>query len=200
MKIKLFILFLVLFIVIIGLNMNYGTENSSSFVAVKLENIYMIISKSEKDLPYGMLISLSTNGVEVKKGEVISFDIDVLKESMPPQAEAKNLKILDKSKRLGLKGDNNMYDLITNYAKEKISLIDVRTPEEFADGHIEGAINFPLDNIYNFEKLNIDKESIILVYCRSGNRSSQAQKILEKKGYFTIDLGGIDEYSEYVVK
>lgn len=180
--------------------MNYGTENSSSFVAVKLENIYMIISKSEKDLPYGMLISLSTNGVEVKKGEVISFDIDVLKESMPPQAEAKNLKILDKSKRLGLKGDNNMYDLITNYAKEKISLIDVRTPEEFADGHIEGAINFPLDNIYNFEKLNIDKESIILVYCRSGNRSSQAQKILEKKGYFTIDLGGIDEYSEYVVK
>jgi len=70
-------------------------------------------------------------------------------------------------------------------------LIDVRTPGEFAQGHIEGAININVQEIgQRLDEIPTDKP--IVLYCRSGNRSSQAARILDNAGLENIyDLGGI---------
>lgn len=70
-------------------------------------------------------------------------------------------------------------------------LIDVRTPEEFASGHINGAVNIPLDQISS-RVSELPQDKPIVLYCRSGNRSNQAADILENAGLTGIyDLGGV---------
>ena len=67
-------------------------------------------------------------------------------------------------------------------------LVDVRSPEEFAQGSVEGAINIPLDQISNRVKEFEGKPSVI-VLCRSGNRSGQAKYILETSGIKNVTNG-----------
>ena len=81
-------------------------------------------------------------------------------------------------------------------------IVDVRTPEEFNEGHIENAINLPVDEIEDraLEVLPNKKETYLL-YCRSGNRSAQGAKILENMGYEIIyDFGGINDWPYDIVK
>jgi rhodanese-related sulfurtransferase len=75
-------------------------------------------------------------------------------------------------------------------------LLDVRTPEEFSDERIPGAINLPLDEIEEkVESVASDLNQEIYVYCRSGNRSAQAAKILVELGYTKVyDFGGIIDW------
>ena len=75
-------------------------------------------------------------------------------------------------------------------------LLDVRTPEEFADKHIPGAINIPNETIGTDEIPELpDKDQLILVYCRSGNRSKQASEKLAALGYTNIvEFGGINDW------
>ncbi len=70
-------------------------------------------------------------------------------------------------------------------------LIDVRTPEEFASGHIPGSVNIPVDSLG--QRLSeVPQDKPVVLYCRSGNRSGQAAQILDQAGYSQIyDLGGI---------
>jgi len=68
-------------------------------------------------------------------------------------------------------------------------IVDVRTEEEYEINHIINAINIPVDNIN--EEIELDKDKLIFVYCKSGNRSSIASKKLENLGYKTYDLGSI---------
>ena len=72
----------------------------------------------------------------------------------------------------------NMDEAITMMEEESSYIIlDVRTPEEFADKHIPGAINIPNETIGTEEIPALpDKDQLILVYCRSGNRSKQASE------------------------
>ena len=72
-------------------------------------------------------------------------------------------------------------------------ILDVRTPEEFAEKHIPHAINIPNETIGTAEIPELpDKEQLILVYCRSGNRSKQASEKLVRLGYTNIvEFGGI---------
>lgn len=78
-------------------------------------------------------------------------------------------------------------------------VIDVRTPHEFADGHIPGAINIPL---YQLDKRigtlpGIGKSSRILVYCRSGRRSELAAEMLQKHGYRHVsNAGGYGDWGQ----
>ncbi len=73
-------------------------------------------------------------------------------------------------------------------------LIDVRTPEEFSEGYIDGAINLPLDSIKAGNMPQVSKDSTVYVYCRSGNRSAEAKQKLNLAGYSNVvDLGGINE-------
>ena len=72
------------------------------------------------------------------------------------------------------------------------SLYDVRTEEEYADGHFEGAKLHDVQDINQGIYPDEPKDRKIYVYCRSGNRSSQATKALEKAGFTNvINLGGL---------
>ena len=75
-------------------------------------------------------------------------------------------------------------------------ILDVRTPEEFAEKHISGALNIPNETIGTEEIPELpDKDQLILVYCRSGNRSKQASEKLASLGYTNIvEFGGINDW------
>ena len=70
-------------------------------------------------------------------------------------------------------------------------VVDVRTPEEYAEGHVKESINIPYDEID--ENTNLDKNKTILVYCKSGVRSNKAYNTLKELGYDVIDLGAYDK-------
>lgn len=85
--------------------------------------------------------------------------------------------------------------------EEDYIILDVRTIEEFAVGHIEGAICIPNETISEEEIAELpDKEQLILVYCRSGNRSKQASEKLAAMGYTNIkEFGGINTWEGTIV-
>lgn len=73
--------------------------------------------------------------------------------------------------------------------KEETFYVDVRTPAEFAQGSVKGSVNIPLDQIEKQLAKFKDKKKII-VFCRSGNRSSQAVAILNKNSITNVTNGG----------
>lgn len=75
-------------------------------------------------------------------------------------------------------------------------LVDVRTLEEFEAGYIEGATNIEVSTVAD-RLAEFPKDKPIVVYCRSGNRSSQAAQVLRDAGYTQVyDLGGIIAWQE----
>ena len=79
---------------------------------------------------------------------------------------------------------------------DKVVILDVRTEEEYQEGHVPGAIVIPNETISSepLEELP-DMDQEILVYCRSGNRSAQAAKKLAEAGYTQVyDFGGIIDW------
>lgn len=70
---------------------------------------------------------------------------------------------------------------------EGATLLDVRTPEEFAAGHANGAINIPVQVLAS-RLSEIPKDREVVVYCHSGRRSGQAAEILTNAGYRVYDL------------
>jgi len=86
---------------------------------------------------------------------------------------------------------------LTEIIKKKPFLVDVRTPLEFNQNHIKGSINIPLNTLSsNLGKFKGKKD--IVVFCRSGNRSSQALSILQSNGISGVVNGGslqnVDKY------
>ena len=80
--------------------------------------------------------------------------------------------------------------------EENFIILDVRTAEEYSDGHIPGAVNVPNETIGSDEIPELpDKDQMILVYCRSGNRSRQASEKLAEQGYTNVlEFGGINDW------
>lgn len=106
-------------------------------------------------------------------------------------------------------GTNTTYEQITaKEAKEIMNtekdyiIIDARTEEEFAEGHIKGAILIPeYEIVKRAEKELPNKDQLILVYCRSGRRSKIASEELAKLGYTNVkEFGGIIDWPYEVVK
>ena len=92
----------------------------------------------------------------------------------------------------------SMEEAVAMMEQEKDYIIlDVRTVEEFAEKHIPDAINIPNETIGTEEISELpDKNQLILVYCRSGNRSKQAAEKLAALGYTNIyEFGGINEWT-----
>ena len=85
---------------------------------------------------------------------------------------------------------------------QKVIVVDVRTLEEYTEGHIPNAISVPLETIENKAEAKLkNKDDLILVYCRSGRRSREAALKLIEKGYTNvIDFGGIKDWNGEVVK
>lgn len=90
------------------------------------------------------------------------------------------------------------YEKIINDMKKenkKCILIDVRSPQEYKEGHLENSINIPFYDINDrIKKINLDKDTKIVVYCQTGQRSLKVIEKLLKKGYKNIYSlkGGIE--------
>ncbi len=81
-------------------------------------------------------------------------------------------------------------------------IVDVRREDEFAQGHIPGAVNIPNESIIDTKPpLLPDTEQLLLIYCRSGNRSKQAAQKLAGMGYSKVyEFGGISTWDGEIVK
>ncbi|HFU4001890.1 TPA: rhodanese-like domain-containing protein [Streptococcus suis] len=89
-------------------------------------------------------------------------------------------------------------ELLNLMQTESIRLLDVRDPEEYSAGHINGAINCPMDKIDTF---NGPVDQHYLLICKSGKRSKQAREILSSKGFKANDIaGGMDAWRGPIVK
>ena len=74
-------------------------------------------------------------------------------------------------------------------------LLDVRTPQEYQEGHIPGSQNMPLQQLDKVEEVTENKDTVLYVYCRSGARSRQAVSLLKHMGYTNVhNIGGIAAY------
>jgi len=78
---------------------------------------------------------------------------------------------------------------VTSLSSDAI-ILDVRSPMEFASGHVEGAISLPLDRFVDqYASLLPDKAQQVVVYCASGARSGQAVQYLAQQGYTNVKNG-----------
>ena len=93
-------------------------------------------------------------------------------------------------------------DALTKIEEGSVILIDVRTKEEYAEGHIKTSINLPLDTLDSeISNYTTDVNQPLMVYCRSGSRSSAAAAWLNENGYTVVyDLGGIQNWPYEVEK
>ena len=83
--------------------------------------------------------------------------------------------------------------LVSDAIGKDVQLIDVRTPEEYANGHIDDAINIDISNveIFKAEVSKLEKSQPIYLYCHRGGRSNNATKVLKELGFQTIyDFSG----------
>ncbi len=80
-------------------------------------------------------------------------------------------------------------------------LIDVRTGPEYEAGHIEGAINVPLNSIHFIVNHVRDIEAPLYVYCQSGARSGQATSMIREMGFKNVkNIGGVNRYKGKLVR
>lgn len=88
---------------------------------------------------------------------------------------------------------------LKNIINEGAFLVDVRTRGEFVEGHVKGSVNIPLDSIPN-QLAKFKNKKNIIVFCRSGGRSSQAKSILEQNGFTNVVNGGTWDHVNQFVK
>lgn len=87
-------------------------------------------------------------------------------------------------------GDRGARDQ-TSGAAEAPVYVDVRTPAEFATGHVEGAINIPVEQMeQRYTELEQYRGQPMVVYCRTGRRSAIAIDVLKAKGFSRLENGG----------
>jgi len=107
------------------------------------------------------------------------------------------------SSKASAPGESEAYHKITaDEAKEMldgtdgVTLVDVRTPDEYAESHIDGAVSVPNETIGAGQPDELpDKASPVIVYCRTGVRSKQAADKLVAMGYTAVyDMGGINDW------
>lgn len=105
-------------------------------------------------------------------------------------------------RRAGSKGVATYDDLLNLMAQGErpLTLIDVRTPEEYRSGHIPGALNIPHDRIAD-KPPNAKKDSLVVVYCHTGSRSVAARAALKRLGYEDVaNFGRIGKWKGKVAE
>ena len=97
---------------------------------------------------------------------------------------------------VGAGGPTISGDEAKSLVKQGALLLDVRTTGEFAGGHVEGAVNIPVEELEaKLHAVPAKKDQTIVVYCQSGRRSSTARQILEKAGFSkVVDLGAMSNW------
>jgi phage shock protein E len=117
--------------------------------------------------------------------------------------EERNISVSESSETAAPQEEGTIYVSITaQKAKSMMDsesgyiILDVRTPEEYAESHIPGAMLIPYDEVADRAAVELpDKDQLILVYCRSGRRSKLASQTLAELGYTNIkEFGGIIDW------
>ena len=86
-------------------------------------------------------------------------------------------------------------DAITEVTSGRATLIDVRTNEEYAEGHAKGAKNFDVSLLAEGHDPGYAKDRQLYVYCHSGGRAQHAQTLFERMGYESVlNLGGLSSW------
>ena len=90
----------------------------------------------------------------------------------------------------------DIHEGLKEYAEtENAVLLDVRTPQEYGEGHIPASKNVPLQTIDKVASIAENKDTALFVYCYSGARSRQATEMLQRMGYTNVqNIGGIAAY------
>lgn len=85
--------------------------------------------------------------------------------------------------------------ILAGEASEDVYWVDVRTAQEYAAGHVEGAVNIPYTEIdERIGEVTDDKDATLYLYCRSGRRSGIATETLEAAGFTgVVNVGGLDD-------
>ena len=105
--------------------------------------------------------------------------------------EAHNMSIFDFFKQIDINQGVQEYKNAAGAV-----LLDVRSPQEYREGHIPGSQNVPLQQLDKVEEITENKDTVLYVYCRSGARSRQAVSLLKHMGYTNVhNIGGIAAYS-----
>ena len=95
--------------------------------------------------------------------------------------------LLRKNRRRYMEKNDVTMEEFKKMQKEGATILDVRSPQEYEEGHIQGAILIPeYELIAKADKELKDKNKIIVIYCSTGNRSKKAQRKLEKRGYINV--------------
>ncbi|MDO5037728.1 MAG: rhodanese-like domain-containing protein [Tissierellia bacterium] len=120
-------------------------------------------------------------------GNLYAFEVDQVALSYPGQAWVDKMEDLGPGS--GYVINTDLAQEIKDLLRDQVQLVDVREPQEYEEGHLEGAINIPLGSLASLEA---PKDGLVVVYCRSGRRSAQAVKELMDLGYTNVlDAGGI---------
>lgn len=167
------------------------------------ETSVLVTASKEQQLPKGSLISLDFPGeiIVPAAGSLYQYEIEpALRESWPVQGSvraAEEIEALAGPTLITLETG----EAILQHLSENAWLIDVRTPQEYESGYVSGALNIPVDQIEAAILTAVpEKADVVILYCRSGNRSAQAADILEDLGYLVIlDAGGINSYKGELV-
>ncbi len=182
-------------------------EDSGQFILEGLvlsnETIFVTSSKPKDILSFELIIIDSNNDNESRSpGSLMEFVVsEEIRESYPMQATSISSKVINEKSQT-ITAHIDLADKIINHMPDDTVLIDVRTPEEFSNGHLASSINLPLDSLEELilEKVK-DKDKTVLLYCRSGNRSATAASILKELDYSIVfDLGGINTYQGDLVQ
>jgi len=102
---------------------------------------------------------------------------------------------------VGASMDVSVDEALQLWQNKEAIIIDVRTPEEYRDGHIPGVTNIPLDELE--QRMNeVPKDKKVVLICRSGNRSAQGTKLLRNKGFSNVfnSTGGMSSWKGPVEK
>ena len=166
--------------------------------AVRLRaDSYLIISTDDFSRQIGDLVTISFPDKleQPPVGSLAGISLsETIRESYPPQADAKAVEIIDE--KATVVTDPDTAERIAWHLGENVFLIDVRTEAEYIEGHISGSLLMPVEVIADRIVDEIpDRDAVLLLYSRSGNRSATAGKMVRELGYsLVIDAGGIIKY------
>ncbi|MFY9395643.1 MAG: rhodanese-like domain-containing protein [Saccharofermentanales bacterium] len=167
------------------------------YEALHLGNFLFVITKTTEDtktILHLPVVAHFDEPQDLQVGDVMALAFDQLMESFPPQAVITSSKKLLEEHKAYL-ANFDLAQQLLEIRPEQTYLIDVRTKEEFEEGHVPNSINIPLDQIESIVDIVPDTDSTLLLYCQSGRRTVTAAKALLNLGYKVIfDLGGILNY------
>lgn len=145
-----------------------------------------------------IVVNLPEGSEKPAAGSGVSYVIeDRLGELYPPHAWAVSFEVGDESK--SVKTSLEIAERIREHDPSNTVIIDVRTAEEFAAGHVPSALLLPLADLPG-NLPDYPSDTNIIVYCRSGNRSATAADILHQAGFkIVIDAGGILGYAGEII-